>query len=78
MLDDLKAFRMAEWARSMKDQIEEEKWEELLSTIGDLLEWLQSLKQNPELMHENSPMIENEIEEELQIFHNFITEDLKE
>lgn len=59
-------------------QIEEEKWEELLSTIGDLLEWLQSLKQNPELMHENSPMIENEIEEELQIFHNFITEDLKE
>jgi len=59
-------------------QIEEEKWEELLSTIGDLLEWLQSLKQNPELMYENSPMIENEIEEELQIFHNFITEDLKE
>ncbi|KAF5087327.1 hypothetical protein DSECCO2_48890 [anaerobic digester metagenome] len=59
-------------------QIEEEKWEELLSTIGDLLEWLQSLKQNPELMHENSPMIENEIEEVLQIFHNFITEDLKE
>jgi len=78
MLDDLKAFRMAEWARSMKDQIEEEKWEELLSTIGDLLEWLQSLKQNPEMMYENSPMIENEIDEELQIFHNFITEDLKE
>lgn len=59
-------------------QIEEEKRDELLSTIGDLLEWLQSLKQNPELMYENSPMIENEIKEELQIFHNFITEDLKE
>lgn len=75
MLDDLKAFRMAEWARSMKILIEKEKCEELLSIIGDLLEWLQSLKANPELIFEDRAMIEEEYQQEVQpLFNRGFTE----
>lgn len=69
-LTDLKAFRLAAWAEHMEAQIEKEDHQETLAIIGDLLEWLQSLRLNPELTCENKPVIEKGDDQELQPDYN--------
>lgn len=69
-LTDLKAFRLAAWAEHMVAQIEKEDHQETLAIIGDLLEWLQSLRLNPELTCENKPVIEKSDDQELQPEYN--------
>lgn len=69
-LTDLKAFKLAEWARKMEALIENEDHQAFLAIIGDLLEWLQSLKVNPELTIENRPVIEKENDQDLQPEYN--------
>lgn len=70
MLTDLKACKLAEWARKMEALIEKEDHQAFLSIIGDLLEWLQSLKVNPELTFENKAVIEKESDQDLQVEYN--------
>lgn len=69
-LTDLKAFKLAEGARKMEALIEKEDHQAYLAIIGDLLEWLQSLKVNPELTIENRPVIEKENDQGLQPIYN--------
>lgn len=69
-LTDLKAFKLAEWVRKMEALIENEDHQAYLAIIGDLLEWLQSLKVNPELTIENRPVIEKESDQDLQLEYN--------
>lgn len=54
----------------MEAQIEKEDHQETLAIIGDLLEWLQSLRLNPELTCENKPVIEKGDDQELQPDYN--------
>lgn len=69
-LTDLKAFKLAEGARKMEVLIENEDHQAFLAIIGDLLEWLQSLKVNPELTIENRLVIEKENDQGLQPVYN--------
>ncbi|MBC3899827.1 hypothetical protein GH811_09390 [Acetobacterium malicum] len=69
-LADLGAFKLAEGARKMETQIDNDNHQAFLAIIGDLLEWLQSLKVNPELTFENRPVIEKESDQELQLEYN--------
>ena len=70
MLTDLKAFKLAGWAKGMELLIEKENHQEILSIIGDLLEWLQALRLDPELTIENRPVIEKENDQDLQPVYN--------
>jgi len=70
MLTDLKAFKLACWAKGMELLIEKENHQEILSIIGDLLEWLQALRLDPELTIENRPVIEKENDQDLQPVYN--------
>lgn len=54
----------------MEALIEKEDHQAYLAIIGDLLEWLQSLKVNPELTIENRPVIEKENDQGLQPIYN--------
>lgn len=56
--------------RSGFPQLEKEDHQAFLSIIGDLLEWLQSLKVNPELTFENKAVIEKEGDQDLQVEYN--------
>lgn len=69
-LADLKAFKLAEGARKMEALIENENHQAFLAIIGDVLEWLQSLKVKPELTFENRPVIEKVRDQDLKPEYN--------
>lgn len=69
-LADLGAFKLANGARKMETRIDNDNHQAFLAIIGDLLEWLQSLKVNPELTFKNRPVIEKESDQELQLEYN--------
>lgn len=70
MLTDLRAFKLAAWARNMEVLIENENHQAFLTIIGDVLEWLQSLKVKPELTFENRPVIEKVRDQDLKPEYN--------